>query len=113
RGVDREGNGAGVERAEEDRRPVEPVEEAHQDPLFGPHLQLLEELRELLGAGNELPVGPGPAPVDIGDFVGAAGIALKDAAGEVIVARDRVRSQCRQQSRYSKGGSLPGPSKTL
>ncbi len=106
--VDRDGDAAGIERAEEHGWPVDAVKQAHQHPLFRPHLQRLQDVREALGALAQLLIGPRPGLIDIGNPIAPCIVALEDVAREIVGARNGLSRCRRQQSRHCAHSSLPG-----
>ena len=101
--VDRHRDHAGLDRAEEGGRPVDAVEEAHEDALLAADAERAQHVAEALDALGEIAVGPAAARIDKGQFCGTAGIeiALENVGGEIVVARDRAFGRTRRQIRLS------------
>ena len=88
--VDRDGDYAGLDRAEESGRPVDRVEQRQQNALLPPHAERAQHSAEAVDPLGELTVGPASARIDIGRLIGASGleIAPQDVGREVVVARN-------------------------
>ena len=103
--VDRHGDDAGLEAAEEGGGPVDGVEQRDQHPLLAAHAERAQARGEARDAVGELAVGPGAARIDEGRLVGTAGleIAVEDVGGEIVVARDRAHRSGRRHIRARLG----------
>jgi hypothetical protein len=88
--VDRHGDDAGLEAAEERGRPVDRIGERDQHALLAPQAEPAQRRGEARDAIGELAIGQRAMAVDIGRLVGAAGgeIARQHVGGEVVVAWD-------------------------
>ena len=103
--VDRHRDDAGLDGAEESRRPIDGVEQREQHAFFAPHAERAQHMAEALDAVGELAVAPCPVRIDEGGLAGAAGgeISVQDIGREIVVARDRIGGRRgRQRSRIDR-----------
>ena len=107
--VDRDRDHAGLDRAEERRRPVDGVGEADQDAFAAPDPERPQHMTEPLGALGERAVAPGAARIDIGGLLHPACVAepAEQIVDEIVVARDGGRGVGRR--RRTRRGLRFGP----
>jgi len=98
---------AGLDGGEECGRPIDGIEQADENAFFTPDAERPQYITETFDPVGQLAIGPGPARIDIGCLVDAAGveIALQDIGGKIIRAWNCVAwRHGRLRRRQSVGG---------